>query len=225
MNRVSYQSLPNDLFMVKVPIVATYEEREITTFGLPVSIDQTDGVYMDTYKELTTVMLPISRIIDIYISGYPIHIVNKDDIIKIYEIIDEYMSGTNQNSMVSINREIVEEDRMDDIVRFAKEILNINRETITNDVKKQIYSHGFDLGMELMEDISISESKIGNYNSSLLNYNKNVNHVPYQPVSGPNVEINIAKGVDDYFHIYDGLPNVNINRASHKRRSSYVSKD
>ena len=225
MNSVSYQSLPNDLFMVKVPIVATYEEREITTFGLPVSIDQTDGVYMDTYKELTTVMLPISRIIDIYISGYPIHIVNKDDIIKIYEIIDEYMNGTNQNSMVSINREIVEEDRMDDIVRFAKEILNINRETITNDVKKQIYSHGFDLGMELMEDISISESKIGNYNSSLLNYNKNANHVPYQPVSGPNVEINIAKGVDDYFHIYDGLPNVNINRTSHKRRSSYVSKD
>ena len=146
-SNIRYKPLPKDLFLVRVPIVATYSEYEMTNLGLPVNIinGQPD---MKTYNTMTPVYLDLDRIIDIYINGYPIRLINHDDLDKIYAILDSYVRGLNENNNYELNMVGVVEERLYDIERFAAEIFDENKLSL---LKKIInFRNGYDAKVEIM---------------------------------------------------------------------------
>ena len=233
---IRYEPLPNDLFMVRVPIIATYEDREIDTFGLPFSIDNQGNQFMDTYKELTTVMLPLDKIIDIYIKGFYIAVVNKEDISKIYVILEKYLSGSVSNPNAYINRGFVKEERLEDIERFANEMFGLNKATIVNDAVKESKNNPFGLNLDLMPLITPQQTKLMNYNKTagpshvnMPKFSKTLtmddlpkNHVSYPHVREPKIGDNKPKEVPKHYaYLHDTAPNVNIDISSVKRTSGF----
>ena len=146
-SNIRYKPLPDDLFLVRVPVIATYSEHEMSTLGLPVNIinGQPD---MKTYNTMTPVYLKLDRIIDIYINGYPIRLVNHEDLDKIYAILDSYVRGLNENNNYELNMVGIVEERLYDIERFAAEIFDINKLAL---LKKIInFRNGYDAKVDIM---------------------------------------------------------------------------
>lgn len=166
MSVLRYEPLPDTLFLVRVPIVATYSDAEISLLGLPITINHGDnygsnqGEYnYSAYKELTTVMLPITRLVDIYCGGHKIVIVNRSDIPVIYEILEKYLMGVTAAQTYSLNRALIEEDRMEDIERFASEMFGINKSLIAKTVYDQMNKDGFNLDMNFMTPAEAYDAK------------------------------------------------------------------
>jgi len=148
-----YHKLPPNLFKVKVPILATYDEVELELYG--VSLTTVDGdIKKNSYLEMTTVMINLDRIINIYIQGYPISIVNQNDSSTIYKILEDYLLGIDHNESYSPNRIAVKDDRLEEIDKFANEIFGLNRNTI---IKNSVnVNNGFDLGFKAMNSIPLN---------------------------------------------------------------------
>lgn len=146
MDNIRYKPLPTTLFMVRVPIIATYNEYEITTFGLP--IDTINGSpNMSTYHELTTVMLPLDKIIDIYVAGHPIRLVNSSDLSTIYTMLDEYVRGVSNPGEYHLNVAGIVEDRLFDIERFAAEVFDTHKVAILKQTIQIVRGFGKDLNL------------------------------------------------------------------------------
>lgn len=157
MTTYRYEPLPDKLFLVRVPIVATYTDEEIDLLGLPVSINHYQNYGSNygmcnyqAYKELTTVMLPLTKIIDIYCNGHQIAVVNRSDIPIIYEILEKYLLGVTAVKQFSLNHAMIQEDRMEDIERFAQEMFGINKATIAKSVYDQMSHNPFNLNAGFM---------------------------------------------------------------------------
>jgi len=124
--------LPSKLFKVKVPLIATYTEEEMGIFGMPVNVD--DGkVNQDSYAMDTVVMFNLNRIIDTYISGYPISLVIPDESKEVFSILEEYLSLHNHNNH-QLNYDVVQDDRIMEIDKMLSELFSYNRATIVKDV-------------------------------------------------------------------------------------------
>lgn len=141
-------TLPKKLYDVRIPILATYtdDELENSTIGL----DTINGkVKDDSVMELTTVMINIDRMIDIYSRGFPIYIVKKDDVTDIYKTLTEYVSSTSPDHRYVLNRPKVVEERMGEIDKFLEEMFGHNKHTI---VKKTINAdNGYNIAQGLMQ--------------------------------------------------------------------------
>lgn len=166
MTTYRYEPLPKRLFMVRVPIVATYTDEEIEVLGLPISINhyQNYGSNYGTcnyqaYKDLTTVMLPLTKIIDIYCNGHKIVVVNKADIPVIYEILEKYLLGVTAVKQFSLNHAMIEEERMDDIERFAQEMFGINKAVIAKSVYDKMNHNPFSLNSGFMTPVEAYNAK------------------------------------------------------------------
>lgn len=148
-----YHKLPPNLFKVKVPILATYDEVELELYG--VSLTTVDGdIKKNSYLEMTTVMINLDRIINIYIQGYPISIVNQNDSSTIYKILEDYLLGIDHNESYSPNRIAIKDDRLEEIDKFANEIFGLNRNTI---IKNSVnVNNGFDLGFKAMNSTPLN---------------------------------------------------------------------
>ena len=142
--RLSDLGLPDYLYKVRVPTVATYSEDEIDSFGMPVSI--INGKKEEDYEADATVMLPLDKIIDIYISGYSISLLD-DNVSKMYNALEEYVSklGVRQES---INMMPLRDSRADDIEQFLTEMFNYNKTDIVTDNLGA--NSGFNLGINVM---------------------------------------------------------------------------
>lgn len=145
-----YKKLPSDLFLVRVPMIATYSDYELNNIGMPVNV--VNGIPdHSTYNSMTVVMLPLDRIIDIYISGYPIRLCKTEDLETIYSILDEYVRGVelNPDYRFNLNQEHIVEDRLYEIERFAAEIFDTNKFEI---LKQSIdFKHGYTVDMDIMD--------------------------------------------------------------------------
>lgn len=166
MTTYRYEPLPNKLFLVRVPIVATHTDAEIELLGLPVSINHYQNYGSNygmcnyqAYKELTTVMLPLTRIIDIYCNGHKIVVVNKSDIPIIYDILEKYLLGVTAVKQFSLNHALIEEDRMDDIERFAQEMFGINKAVIAKSVFDQMSQNPFNINAGFMTPVEAFKAK------------------------------------------------------------------
>lgn len=166
MSVLRYEPLPGQLFLVRVPIVATYTDEEISLLGLPINVDHgfdygsTGGRYdYNAYKELTTVMLPLTKIVDIYCSGHKIAVVNQSDIPIIYEILEKYLMGVTTVKNYSLNHAMIQEDRLDDIERFAQEMFGLNKGVIAKSVYEQMSKNSFDLSAGFMTPHEAFEAK------------------------------------------------------------------
>jgi hypothetical protein len=141
-----YHKLPTTLYKVRVPLISTYTEEEIELFGIPQ--DEYNGKAKDASEAMTTVMINLDKMIDIYSMGYPIQLVVQDNVGEIYSSLEKYLLGTIDEENFSLNRATETDPRMDEIDKFAQEMFGINKITI---VKKTINArNGFDLGMSLM---------------------------------------------------------------------------
>jgi len=139
--------LPNDLFRVRVPTIATYTEEEIAIYGLPTEYDS-EGDIKDTFGDMSVVELSINRIIDIYSMGYPLSIATPEDSKKLFTILENYLNAQVNQYTNSINQSFVRDERTNEIDKFLTEIFDYNRNTIVGDMIKNT-GGGFalDLGM------------------------------------------------------------------------------
>jgi len=138
--------LPNRLFKVRVPIIATYTEEEMKVYGLPVDI--TEGKpNKETFKEMTVAMFNLDKIIDMYINGYPIYIVNPNDSKEIFKILEEYIAIQNNKVSHSLNTPTYEEKRLHEIDKFVSEMFGYNKNTIVQDIIKPTNGYAIDFGL------------------------------------------------------------------------------
>jgi len=120
----------NKLFLVRVPIIATYSPAEINEFGYRLDGQFGDDDYVkyadskDGYlTDMTTVMLSVDKMIDIYSSGYKLAIVNSSDIIKLTEMLDNYLNQNYEFTSIHLVNENTD-DRKSLIKNFINEILS-----------------------------------------------------------------------------------------------------
>ncbi len=80
----------DDPYMVRVPILATRSELDIKLFGFVYTGNpDIDKGHVD---EWVTVMWTINHMIEKYKKGFPIKIVKRDDVKKIYEAITRHLN-------------------------------------------------------------------------------------------------------------------------------------
>ena len=143
-----YGQLPDTLFKVYVPRIATYTKEELDNVGLYMNCSQV-SIGNDSYSkrfshnirkskpkhgdesyDIVMVMLDIDKIINIYRQGHPVTLVDGKEVIEVYNIINSYLYGVNHQeefSMNSINRT---ENRLVELNNFANEIYNLNKAEI-----------------------------------------------------------------------------------------------
>lgn len=159
----TFRTLPSKLFLVRVPAIATFTDFDIQERGIPISYlqnDIKDDKYGDLqhvrvnydmgFTELSTVMLPLIKIIDIYRNGYPIYVVNKQDATEMFNILDEYIMSFKQKP-TSLNA--VREKPLDllyDIDKFVTEILGFHNKAITADIEKENSYNPYGVAIDLM---------------------------------------------------------------------------
>lgn len=237
MKAIRFKPLPDTLFLVRIPIICTYTDEEIDLFGLPLTTDNMGNEFKDTYKDLTTVMINIDKMINVFIQGYPIHIVNKEDSVAIFNILEDYLAGTVNNPIAFINQVHTEEDRLPEIERFAQEMFGLNKSTIVNKIMKDNATDGFSLGgldlMPMKTPEQVLQEQIRNTNgirSVTLDSSPvkkievkqmPMQHTAYPYVPEPKIENNNQNSVKSYAYLYDTAPDVNIDISKVTRRSNY----
>lgn len=204
--RQQFQELSKKLYRVNVPIVATYSEEEIGIFGIGLDV-RNGNLVKDSFEEMTGVMINIDKMINIYLQGYPISINNQQDSSEIYKELERYLSGVNTSQDFSPNQIKVEDQRVEEIDKFAAEIFGLNRNTV---IKGSISSMGgYDLGAKLM-NINHRSNSMNNAPAKktgvLAAYEND------EPEETPTI-------VNNEVYINNQLPNINVNEV--KRRSMY----
>lgn len=162
------EPLPKKLYDVRIPIIATYSDIELE--NMTIGLDTINGkVKKDSYMELSTVMINIDRMIDVYNRGYPIYVIKQDDVDEIYRILTNYISGYHPNNQYVLNRTKVVEDRVYEIENFLEEIFGYNKHSI---VKKNINANsGFNIGQGLMQYKPIEGFASPNVSTSIIQNN------------------------------------------------------
>lgn len=228
-DNIRYRPLPDTLFLVRVPMIATYSDHEISTVGMPVNM--INGVAdMRTFNSMVTCMLPLDRIIDIYVSGYPIRLVNHSDLETIYNMLDTYVRGTSDPTGFNLNADRIVEDRLFEIERFASEIFDTNKVAILKQAMR--FEHGYTadiepMGMAMREDKHVVNHIENNYMDS---YKTVLSGDPYGLNSGSgNVEVRVPKDFDkfrtnpgkkelsNYTYTNNNLPDIDFDRITRDR--------
>lgn len=141
--------LPNRLFTVEVPMVVTIPDLEFEVFGVPV--DMINGKKnAKTHLEVSRVMLPVTKIIEIYSAGYKIMMPIQEEVSELYKVMDVFLSRIVEANQLSLNKVDIDEQLIEEIDKFCTEMFSFNRNTILKgqlDVNK---SSGYNLGVELM---------------------------------------------------------------------------
>ena len=71
--------LPGNLFIVRLPIIATYTEQEMEIMGLPMDNDLLKNKKTPNLENMTNAMVTVKRMITLYSEGYPIYLINSED--------------------------------------------------------------------------------------------------------------------------------------------------
>ena len=159
-----YSALPERLFMVRVPYICTLSEEEHAILGVPVNT-KPNGRQGGIDEQLVQVMLPLTKIIDIYASGSPIYLINYKEVLEIYKILESYLVDTTSNYL-EFNAPVYEDNRDIDIDKFAQEVFELNRySVVTGSINKR---SGFDIGVSNLDVSKISSVRIVRGNGSIL---------------------------------------------------------
>lgn len=249
---VRYKPLPHDLYRVRVPAICTYTQAERELYGLPMDLivnkDTGDKIYnQQAYNNLVRCMLPLDRIIDIYLDGYPIYLVEKDDLPIIYKTLDHYVSGYNDMEKYSPNAGVIRDDRMEHIQMFLKEIFGWNKGDVIRGLNKN-NTNGWGVDIPLLRvkpttdviNINVNIKPEENRRVGVLagyeNYNNPVNpaipgmsNYEYRPVvhnvktiDTGDLNTNTPR-TNDYMQIFENAPQINIDNIDFKptyRRTS-----
>lgn len=202
-----YSVLPDKLYLVSVPVVATYTEEEIALFGVP--LDYTPGTKKgstDYLSDMTKSMMNIDRMIDTYMNGFPISVVNNEDVAEIYTILEKYLHIHVNKIQHSVNSRLNNEERLKEIDNFLTEIFDYNRVSIT----KELFTTnqgGYGIGINAMNmdgtygqpgAIPDTTFKLGGRTTSISEAYRTpaeptTNNTTYIQPNLPNIDINSVK--------------------------------
>ena len=259
MNNVRYKPLPNDLYRVKVPAICTYTAAERDLYGLPMDkiVNQFTGATTENhqaYNNLVKCMLSLDRIIDIYINGYPIYLLDQSDLPIIYKTLDHYVSGYSDMEKFSPNAGVIVDERMEQIQTFLKEIYGWNKGDIVRGLTNS-NQHGWGIDIPLFrvkptaDVINVTIRPEENRKVGVLAGYENPQPAMNQPVYNPYQQqqfgyeqnptpglanynyqpvVNNVRTIDtgslnsntprtnDYMHIFDSAPQINIDNINFK---------
>lgn len=256
MDNVRYQPLPNDLYTVRVPAICTYTPAERELYGLPMDtiVNVNTGATShnhSAYNNFVTCMLTLDRIIDIYINGYPIYLVDKEDIHLIYKALDHYVSGYNHMEKVSPNAGVIEDNRIYRIEEFLKEIFGWNKGDILTGLTKG-NTNGWNVDIPLLRvapttdvinvNISPQENrKVGvlagyenptpprtygyeqNQTPGLNNYNQPMAVMNVHTIDTGSLNANTPK-TNDYMQIFEQAPQIDLTKVEFTHRYRKIFK-
>ena len=222
-----YKELPDKLFLVRVPIICTYDYKEMEILGMPTTYDYSTNKILDrkAHTNLTTCMLPLTKLIDIYNNGYEISLVNKDDVTTIYNLLDEYLT-----SMIAVkegyvlNSEQVEEERIDGIERFAREMFGLNKGTIVNTMISSTQNTSFDLNFNMLKHKPRPKSATINPDVQPKKYSNTLptNHTAYpmpidqkSEILSSNIKMSVGNTAN-YSSTFTNIPTFNIDEIERK---------
>jgi len=140
---VKYGKLPDKLYKVRVPVIATYSEADMASRGFPAQINAR-GRAVTEETAWSNVMLPLTRIIDIYSTGAPIHLTDPTEVTELHKVLESYLRDHNP-TMIQFNATTYDETRDLDIDKFASELFGLNRSVIVDEVINK--PSGFDIGV------------------------------------------------------------------------------
>lgn len=141
-------NLPDTLYSVRVPMLATYTEEELEIFGIPLDVNDKNKADINTYKNTTVCMMNINRIIDTYLNGYPIGLTNPDEAMILFKTLEAYLNIHVNKIQRSINAPVKQDSRLMEIDKFVTEIFDYNRNAIVKDMVG--VGSGFNLNIGLM---------------------------------------------------------------------------
>lgn len=144
------------IFKVRVPRRATYSYAELEVVGLVQKFDKygqpvTKKTISDTEEDLCESMLPLSRLLELYSNGTYIALINQDDIMKIYHILNEYISYyTHTDDRYSLNKiELKDNYVLEQVEKFLNEVYENNPVSVNRGILKN--SNLFNLGFGLIK--------------------------------------------------------------------------
>lgn len=141
-------TLPDNVFKVRVPIIATYTEQEIELYGVPLDVNSKNGKSdKESYQNMTVVMINLDRIINIYIQGYPIYLVDQSKRDIMFKILEEYIYVNNNDVRTSLNQNIVKDERLYEIDKFVNEMFGNNKESIVKGMVTQGNGYAINMGL------------------------------------------------------------------------------
>lgn len=167
--------LPDKLFMVKVPMVSTYDEEEIDLMGFPLDENLEDLSTSHIATEMVRVMLPLHKIIDIKSNGYPIYLCDGNESEEIYRILDEYLTVHTKHLYNSLNVSPVDEIELKKIDEFLTEMFDYNRRRIVGGIIKNTSNGGFGINLNLMTIDNRQSSDASIYNKVMSKYDNEEN--------------------------------------------------
>lgn len=158
----------NQIFLVRVPIIATLTPLDSTVLGLPVTYTQFDGnVYYNeqTYFESTNVMINLHKILEIFSNGYPVSVIDNKTMTAIYEILEIFVFEVKNfldNFKLQDKLRQILQDEYDITMRFLTEILHYNQTTLEKVYKEKYLKQQENnlSGYGYIEDINIDKNKL-----------------------------------------------------------------
>ena len=201
MSRKTIEDINRALFKVRVPVLATYTEYELDNFGIPLTHDlNNDKTSINSVMDMTTVYLPITRLIDIYSNGYTIMLLELDKLAFFYNTLSDYLYVIKNNINTGINHRNIMDSRIDYINNFAKEVYDNNKRSIDLSVIKEL--DGFGIGFNLMGYTNTSGV------NTTLSTGKLDTGINYISSNLPDIDISVNK--NDRLRRY-GKGNSNVN--------------
>lgn len=132
---IRFTTLPNTIYTVKVPLLATLDEYDMLSGELPYK-EGTDGNRIQQHHDMTVVGMTIDRMLEVYSNGFPIRIMNKSDLFEIYNTLKRYYLDADKDNLLSINQRAHDDERIPDIKKFLQEILSNNEHLLTAEEKR-----------------------------------------------------------------------------------------
>lgn len=206
--------LTGKLFRVKVPTLATLTAIDYH-FGIRLNhyVDEFGRAGNDKNKnqEWSTVLLNLERIIEIYEEGFPVHMLNMDDLMIVYEELDNYVKSMGSLVKNSPNGQALFDKRIYVIEKFVNEMFGNNKGSIL----RKSYNVAV-LGNNIkMETISRDRVKDALTNISIPKVRKPINNHPFEHPTpeqrelskgGQNPSNNVLPQRDPYEQIYNSIP-------------------
>lgn len=154
-----YKELSNKLYKVIVPSIATYSDEELKRSAmLPIRVYNVSDMSGEDLLGLiqrdsplaaeVTIMIPIARMLEIFTRGYPIRVVKDEDVIDIYNNLEDYFSGSATETDQIFHAKKYYDERLPMIDRFLDAIfayhkVDIIQSRFTTKYKGRFAADGF----------------------------------------------------------------------------------
>lgn len=91
-----------DLYTVVVPDITLHSDEELKLLGIPITKELSPEQNVEA--SMTTCMLPISKMAEIYDSGFPVLVPNHEDTVKIYDAVSTHLAAWDRHLSTAINK-------------------------------------------------------------------------------------------------------------------------